>query len=166
MVTVNSQNSIHFRMQFFLRAEYALPRSWALQVWKTENATALCTSHRGLSRNGSWERLVWTQTKIPGALESARTRLGTKQEYATENTASSSKVHYEDFSILSFMTTKEYEWVELYDKEQLFTCELTCVKSCLNCIGFHEYGLHLLSLTPSPLSEMRTYDNRPIHSLP
>ena len=135
-------------------------------MWKTENTTALCTSHQGVSRNGSWERLAWTQTKIPVALESARTRLGTRQEYTTENRASSSKFHYEDFSILSFMTTKEYEWVELYDKEQLFTCELTCVKSCLNCNGFHEYGLHLLSLTPRPLSEMRTYDNRPIHSLP
>ena len=78
--------------------------------------------------------------------------------------APSSKVHYyEDFSILSFMTRKDhYEWVELYAKEQLFSC----VKSCLNYKGFHEYGYHLLSLTPRPLLELRTYDNRPIHSLP
>ena len=64
-------------------------RSQASQVRKTENATARAI--REVSRNGPWERLVWTQrtlgrvndtwrgTKIPVALESARTRLGTRQ---------------------------------------------------------------------------------------
>ena len=50
----------------------------------------------------------------------------------------------------------------MYAKEQLFES----VESCLNYKGFHEYGFHLLSLSPRPLLEIRTYDNRSIHSLP
>ena len=84
-------------------------------------------------------------------------------QHTSQKPAPASNIHYEDFSILSFMTRKDhYEWVEMYAKEQLFEC----VESCLNYKGFHEYGFHLLSLTPRPLLEIRTYDNRSIHSLP
>ena len=85
------------------------------------------------------------------------------EQSAPQKIAPASNIHYEDFSSLSFMTRKDhYEWVELYAKEQLFSS----VKSCLNYKGFHEHGFHLLSLTPRPLLEIRTNDNRPIHSLP
>ncbi|XP_073249677.1 uncharacterized protein [Porites lutea] len=84
-------------------------------------------------------------------------------QHTSQKPAPASNIHYEDFSILSFMTRKDhYEWVEMYAKKQLFEC----VESCLNYKGFHEYGFHLLSLTPRPLLEIRTYDNRSIHSLP
>ncbi|CAH3150596.1 unnamed protein product [Porites lobata] len=84
-------------------------------------------------------------------------------QHTSQKPAPASNIHYEDFSILSFMTRKDhYEWVEMYAKEQL----LECLESCLNYKGFHEYGFHLLSLSPRPLLEIRTYDNRSIHSLP
>ena len=84
-------------------------------------------------------------------------------QHTSQKPAPASNIHYEDFSILSFMTRKDhYEWVEMYAKEQLFEC----VESCVNYKGFHEYGFHLLSFTPRPLLEIRTNDNRPIHSLP
>ena len=37
-----------------------------------------------------------------------------------------------------------------------FLIILLCVKFCLNYKGFHEYGFHLLSLTPRPLLDTRT----------
>ena len=53
-----------------------------LGVSSVENRKRNCTSHQGVPRNGPLELLAWTQRtlgKIPDALESARTPLGTRQ---------------------------------------------------------------------------------------
>ena len=110
-------------------------------------------------RTTTWYVDLLEETVIQSTLECS----SPFEQSAPQKIAPASNIHYEDFSILSFMTKKDhYEWVELYAKEQLFSS----VKSCLNYKGFHEYGFHLLSLTPRPLLEIRTNDNRPIHSLP
>ena len=111
------------------------------------------------NRTTTWYADLHEETVIQSTLECS----SPFEQSAPQKIAPASNIHYEDFSNLSFMTRKDhYEWVELYAKEQLFSS----VKSCLNYKGFHEYGFHLLSLTPRPLLEIRTNDNRPIHSLP
>ena len=72
-----------------------------------------------------------------------------------QKTAQTSNVHCD-------MTTNDYEWVHLYDREQLFAC----TKTCLTYEGFNEKGFHLLTITPGPFLEMRTKQNQPIYSLP
>ena len=40
-----------------------------LGVSSVENEKPCCTSHQGVSRNGPWERLAWTQDAGKGKLE-------------------------------------------------------------------------------------------------
>ena len=89
------------------------------------------------------------ETKCSSALE----------QNVPQKTAQTSNVHCD-------MTRNHYEWpyewVHLYDREQLFAC----MKTCLNYRGFSEKGFHLLTITPGPFLEMKTKQNQSIYSYP